>query len=58
MDKHVEKHVGKGTAKQTINRLISAGKIHSRDKKVGFANRKVITIDGQEFMYDRNKRNE
>ena len=46
MDKHVEKHVGKGTAKQTINRLISAGKIHSRDKKVGFANRKVITIDG------------
>ena len=34
MDKHVEKHAGKSSAKDTINRLISTGKIHSRDKKL------------------------
>ena len=59
MDKHVDKkhvkHVGKGTAKQTINRLISAGKIQQRKKKIGFGNKNVITIDGQDFMYDRSK---
>ena len=56
MDKHVDqKHVGKGTAKQTINRLISSGKLHQRKKQIGFGNRNVITIDGQDFMYDRNK---
>ena len=56
MDKHVDqKHVGKGTAKQTINRLISAGKIQQRKKRIGFGNRNFITIDGQDFTYDRSK---
>ena len=56
METHVDqKHVGKATAKQTINRLISAGKIQQRRKKVGFANRNFITINGQDFMFDRNK---
>ena len=56
MDKHVDqKHVGKGTATHTINRLISSGKLHQRKKQIGFGNRNVITIDGQDFMYDRSK---
>ena len=53
MAQHIDrKHVGKGTAKQTLQRLINIGKINQFQKKVGFANRNFITINGQDFMYN------
>ena len=55
MAQHIDrKHVGKGTAKQTLQRLINIGKINKFQRKVGFANRNFITINGQDFMYNSN----